>query len=169
MEPDVERWSISYIGDDKSYGSVYSFRAHTKSCTTNADAINSYPSALTGNDCSFRSIGRVFERPISSFHLLQLSADFFIGVVDDNDVKDRGGEQQGSPRNEPSRKPVNRDWLIKPPSTLFWRLLFFGSPGLACSIAGFILLNGPHRRPRLGVALYFLGLILFAASALTLV
>jgi hypothetical protein len=102
-------------------------------------------------------------------HDLQLATNLFIGVMDNDHVSDGRAKQKGSPSDKPSSETVNRDWLIEPPSSFFWRLLFFGAPGIALAVTGFVFLNGPHRRPGIGAALYFFGLLLFAGAALALV
>ena len=100
---------------------------------------------------------------------LGLSSDFFISEIDDGDICDSCREKQRSPSHKPTRKSINGNWLPEPPSPFFWRLLFFGAPGIACSVAGFIFLNGPHRYPNFGASLYFLGSLLFAGAVLALV
>lgn len=97
-----------------------------------------------------------------------LLSDFLIGVIDNDDVRHSCAKEQCGPRNEPPSESVNWYRLIEPPSSLLWRTLFFGAPGIALSVAGFVFLNGPHRRPNIGAALYCFGLLLFAVAALAL-
>ena len=49
--------------------------------------------------------------------------------------------------------------------TGLWRVLLYCWPGLFCSVTGFVFISGPHRRPNLGVSLYFCGIALFVIGA----
>jgi len=53
---------------------------------------------------------------------------------------------------------------------LFESRLFFGFPiSLLLALSGFVFLFSPHRRPNLGVTLFFSGLLLFGATVLLLI
>ncbi len=98
-----------------------------------------------------------------------LSSNFIICVFENDDIANGGKEQKRRPNDEPPGKAIDWIWFAKPPTSFFWRFLYFGAPGFACSVAGFIFLYGPHRRPNLGAALYFIGLLCFAVATLALV
>lgn len=92
-----------------------------------------------------------------------------VGNAEYQRIDDCGNEQKRRPSDEPAGEPVNWQLFLEPPKSFLGRLLFFGATGLASVVAGFIFLFGPHRRPNLGAALYFIGLLWFAVATLALV
>jgi hypothetical protein len=78
---------------------------------------------------------------------------------------DRSDKKERRPDNKPAGEPIYRLGLIEPPRLFLDRLLLFCAPGFCCGLAGFIFLFGPHRRPTLGAALFFAGLLVVAAGA----
>jgi len=121
------------------------------------------------SDCRTRLSDR--EKPLI-FHFLQLASDGFsliakgkIGLYKNGSTNNCSEEQQSRKNHQPSGETVNRQWLFEPPWFFLLKIFIFGVPGLACGIAGFIFVNGPHRRLNLGVALYFLGMGLFSGAA----
>jgi hypothetical protein len=104
-----------------------------------------------GNPSPISRHERVFER--------------FVRLVENARADNGRNDQKKRKNHEPSGEAINRQRLLEPPAAFLWRLLLFCSPGIACSVAGFVLFNGPHRRPSLGAALYFSGFaaIVFAA------
>ena len=77
----------------------------------------------------------------------------------------RADEEKCGPCDKPSSETVNWLRLLKPPKSFWSRLLFFCFPGIASLIAGFVFLNGPHRRLEIGAVLYFGGMALIAIGA----
>lgn len=76
-----------------------------------------------------------------------------VGLPKYASIDGRRREQERGPGNQPASKPVNWQWLLKPPNVS----LAVAFAGLGISPAGFILLFGPHRRPNIGAAFYFGG------------
>lgn len=67
--------------------------------------------------------------------------------------------------HQPAGESIYRQRLIEPPGLFLWRFGLFLAPGLICSLAGFVLLSGPHRFPRFGAALYFTGIAAMVGGA----
>lgn len=78
-----------------------------------------------------------------------------------------GQKQESRESDEPARESVDWVRLFKPP----WLAFLFGLCGVGLTIAGFVLLFGPHaspmtkRRSNSGVVFYFFGFAIVVAAA----